>query len=119
MSIDYIQRFWDALAHEAERLLGPYSSKLLFARLFRLTPEEAAILSRKIRLPTLICAPAHDLQTVHVPFQFTRASEALTIQFDRLSSSLIGKGLTGVLLYAALVTANRGFKHSLGSKVDD
>ena len=119
MSIDYIQRFWDALAYETERLLGQYGTSLLFGRLYRLSPEETTILRARIRLPTLECEETHDLQTVHPACQLTRASEALTIHFHNLSSSLIGEGLTSKLLYAAMVTANRGFEHSFGSKTDD
>ena len=119
MSIDYIQRFWDALAYEAERLLGPYSAELLFARLFRLSPDQATILRKKIRLPTLACAAADELPTVQPPHQFTRASEELSLQFKHLSCSLIGAGLTAILLYAAMVKANRGFAHSFDAKMDD
>ena len=118
MSIDYIQRFWDALAQEVERLLGPYSAMALFARLFMLSPDKATILGDRIRLPTLTHEPGHGLQTIQPAYQVTRASEALTIQFDQLASSLIGTRLTATLLYAALETANRDFDHSVNSRTD-
>lgn len=119
MSIDYIQRFWDALSQEIERLVGPHSAKALFARLYRLSPNETTILESRIRLPGRDCESTHACQRIEPPGHLTRASEALTVRFDDILSSLIGAALTRTLLYAAMVTANRGFEHSFGSKKDD
>ena len=119
MSIDYMQRFWDALAYEVARLLGPYSAEALFVRLFTLSPDETTILRDRIRLPTQACDSTHELEKTYPPHHFTRASEELGIQFNHLSTHLIGAGLTSILLHAATVTANLGLEHSFGSKTDD
>lgn len=112
MSIDDIQRFWDALAHEVEQLLGRNSAAGLFARLLWISPDETMILRDSIRLPTLTCEPLHELQTIVPADQLTLASNALTIRFYRLSSSLIGTGLTINLLDSATVRANKGYSGS-------
>lgn len=119
MSLDYIQRFWDALALEVNRLLGKFGAEALFSRLFNVSQAETTILKGRIRLPTLPCEPAHDLSSLQPPHQLTRASDALTHQFELLSRDLIGSALTSHLLLNAVRTANQNFEHCTNPRRED
>lgn len=119
MSIEYIQRFWDALAHQVEKLLGKYDSDAFFERFFSLSPGETSILGARVHLPTLTVPLENELKSIQPINQLTQASETLTARFDKSLGRLIGANLTSMMTYAAMVEANKNFEHSLERRAED
>ena len=77
-----------AKAREAGKHMGRHA---------KLTPEQVATISNRAK---------------------AGESRALTVHFERLSSDLIGSGLTSMLMYAATVTADRNSAHGIYPRLE-
>lgn len=113
MSVEYIQRYWEALADETARWLGRFDAELLFACLFRSSQDNAINLSKNVHLPTLKWEPENKRQAFQSIEQLAQASDELTVQFENLLSSFIGPRLTSIMFNAAMEETNKSFEHAL------
>jgi len=113
VSVNYVQRFWNALSREVEGLLGCSCRNSLFTRLFSLSPRDVLTLRRRIDLPTLARERANARRPRPSAHELVHATEAMALRFDMLLTSIIGSHMTAGLLLSAVVAANQHTFHPL------
>lgn len=107
VSVNYVQRLWDALSREVEGLVGRSSSNSLFTRLFSLSPREVRTLRQRIDLPTLAQDRGHASRPRPSSDELVHATETMAIRFDMLLTSMIGSEMTAGLFLSAVIAANQ------------